>query len=71
MPPRRARIVFYDVAQEQVERMTDAERVWYERLPQHSEAHLTWSLISLMTRRITRACKPRTDSWSKKTRHLG
>jgi hypothetical protein len=24
--PRRARIVFYDVAQEQVERMTDAER---------------------------------------------
>lgn len=25
--PRRARIVFYDVAQEQVERMTDAERV--------------------------------------------
>ncbi|MET8275920.1 hypothetical protein [Streptomyces sp. NPDC005096] len=51
--------------------MTDAERVRYERLPQHSEAHLTWSLISLMTRRITRACKPRTDSWSKKTRHLG
>ncbi|WP_308406073.1 IS5 family transposase [Streptomyces naphthomycinicus] len=26
----------------------------YERLPQHSEAHLTWSLITLMTRRLTR-----------------
>jgi hypothetical protein len=25
----------------------------YERLP-HSEAHLTWSLITLMTRRLTR-----------------
>ncbi|MER5603675.1 IS5 family transposase [Streptomyces sp. NPDC002265] len=26
----------------------------YERLPQHSEAHLTWSLITLMTRRLGR-----------------
>lgn len=26
----------------------------YECLPQHSEAHLTWALITLMTRRITR-----------------
>ncbi|GAA3083247.1 transposase [Streptomyces rectiviolaceus] len=26
----------------------------YERLPQHSEAHLTWALITLMTRRLTR-----------------
>ncbi|MEU2391953.1 hypothetical protein [Streptomyces sp. NPDC007369] len=25
--PRRARIVFYDVAQEQIEKMTDAERL--------------------------------------------
>lgn len=36
----------------------------YERLPQHSEAHLTWALITLMTRRITRS-GPRKD-WSKK-----
>ncbi len=26
----------------------------YERLPQHSEAHLNWTFITLMTRRITR-----------------
>ncbi|MDF9816693.1 IS5 family transposase [Streptomyces sp. SPB162] len=26
----------------------------YERLPQHSECHLTWSMITLMTRRLTR-----------------
>jgi DNA invertase Pin-like site-specific DNA recombinase/transposase len=26
----------------------------YERLPQHSKARLTWSLITLMTRRLTR-----------------
>lgn len=26
----------------------------YERLPQHSEAHLTWALTTLMTRRLTR-----------------
>ncbi|MGW8883880.1 IS5 family transposase [Streptomyces sp. NPDC055749] len=38
----------------------------YERLPQHSEAHLTWSLFTLMTRRITRGGKPRTDRWGKK-----
>lgn len=36
----------------------------YERLPQHSEAPLTWALITLMTRRITRS-GPRKD-WSKK-----
>ncbi|MFE1877791.1 transposase [Streptomyces sp. NPDC059496] len=38
----------------------------YERLPQHSEAHLNWSLITLMTRRITRGGKPRADRWDKK-----
>ncbi|MDH6604519.1 hypothetical protein M2164_000154 [Streptomyces sp. SAI-208] len=37
----------------------------YERLPQHSEAHLTWALITLMTRRLTRK-GPRT-TWSKKS----
>jgi transposase len=26
----------------------------YERLPQHSEAHITWTVITLMTRRLTR-----------------
>lgn len=26
----------------------------YERLPQRSEAHLKWSLITLMTRRLSR-----------------
>ncbi|MGY4986369.1 hypothetical protein [Streptomyces nigrescens] len=42
----------------------------HERLPQHSEAHLTWplitliTLIALMTRRLTRR-GPRKD-WSKK-----
>lgn len=30
----------------------------YERLPQHSEAHLTWALITLMTRRIARTGPP-------------
>jgi hypothetical protein len=39
---------------------------WYERLPQHSEAHLNWALITMMTRRLTRQ-SPRTDSWSKKS----
>ncbi|MFE5718121.1 hypothetical protein [Streptomyces erythrochromogenes] len=34
----------------------------YERLPQHSEAHLNRSLITLMTRRLTR--KP--ARWTKK-----
>ncbi|WP_264086287.1 IS5 family transposase [Streptomyces marincola] len=36
----------------------------YERLPQHSEAHLTWALITLMTRRLTR--KGTRPNWSKK-----
>ncbi|MFJ1878238.1 transposase [Streptomyces chartreusis] len=36
----------------------------YECLPQHSEAHLTWALITLMTRRITR--KGPQSAWSKK-----
>jgi transposase len=27
----------------------------YERLPEHTEAHITWANITLMTRRITRA----------------
>uniref|UniRef100_UPI003F499724 hypothetical protein n=1 Tax=Streptomyces chartreusis TaxID=1969 RepID=UPI003F499724 len=35
-----------------------------ERLPQHSEAHLTWALITLMTRGITR--KGPQPAWSKK-----
>lgn len=38
----------------------------YERLPLHSEAHLNWSLITLMTRRITHGGKPRADRWDKK-----
>ncbi|GHB71905.1 hypothetical protein GCM10010377_73000 [Streptomyces viridiviolaceus] len=33
----------------------------YERLPQHSEAHLTCALITLMTRKGTRT------TWSKKS----
>ncbi|MYW06743.1 transposase [Streptomyces sp. SID3343] len=37
----------------------------YERLPQIGEAHLNWSLITLMTRRLSRK-GPRTDSWTKK-----
>lgn len=40
----------------------------YERLPQHSEAHLTWSLITLMTRRLTRK-GPRTDTWTRRPRN--
>ncbi|MFF6981296.1 transposase [Streptomyces sp. NPDC008343] len=36
----------------------------YERLPQHSEAHLNWALIILMTRRLTR--KKPAPSWAKK-----
>ncbi|MFF3275960.1 hypothetical protein ACFYWU_34230 [Streptomyces chrestomyceticus] len=35
-------------------------RTRYERLPQHSEAHLNWSLITTMTRRLTRK-SPRHD----------
>ncbi len=38
----------------------------YERLPQHSEAHLNWALITMMTRRLTRK-SPRTDRWTKKS----
>jgi hypothetical protein len=38
----------------------------YERLPQHSEAHLNWALIAMMTRRLTRK-SPRTSRWTKKT----
>ncbi|MYT36590.1 transposase [Streptomyces sp. SID8356] len=34
-----------------------------ERQPQHSEAHLTWALITLMTRRLTRS-GPRAD-WTR------
>ncbi|MFE5549977.1 IS5 family transposase [Streptomyces sp. NPDC056534] len=37
----------------------------YERLPQHSEAHLNWTLITVMTRRLTRR-GPRTDRWNKR-----
>ena len=40
----------------------------YERLPQHSEAHLNWSLITLMTRRLTRK-KPASD-WAKKPKPM-
>ncbi|GGZ44694.1 DDE transposase [Streptomyces poonensis] len=31
----------------------------YERLPQHSEAHLAWTTITLMTRRLTKPVKKR------------
>ncbi|MFD8259594.1 hypothetical protein ACFV19_11755 [Streptomyces griseoluteus] len=37
-----------------------------ERLPQHSEAHLNWALITMMTRRLTRR-KP-APGWAKKPR---
>lgn len=37
----------------------------YERLPQHSEAHLNWALITVMTRRLTRK-NPCADAWIKK-----
>lgn len=36
----------------------------YERLPQHSEAHLNWALIILMARRPTR--KKPAPGWAKK-----
>ncbi|MGW6569725.1 transposase [Streptomyces sp. NPDC054975] len=39
----------------------------YERLPQHGEAHINWTLITVMTRRLTRK-GPRTDSWTRKPR---
>ncbi|MGW2026400.1 hypothetical protein [Streptomyces decoyicus] len=36
----------------------------YERLTQHSEAHLTWALITLLPRRLT--CVGAGNGWSKK-----
>lgn len=42
----------------------------YERLPQHSEAHLNWALITMMTRRLTRK-NPRTSQWTRKTPTAG
>ncbi len=36
----------------------------YERLPTNAEAHLTWALITLMTKRLTR--KGTATAWSKK-----
>ncbi|MFD9721946.1 hypothetical protein [Streptomyces sp. NPDC059076] len=35
-----------------------------ERLPQHSEAHLNWALITTMTTRLTRKNR-RTSQWTK------
>ncbi|MFB8087359.1 hypothetical protein [Streptomyces sp. NPDC055992] len=37
----------------------------YERLPQHSEAHLNWAFTTHMTRRLSRKGS-RTNSWTKK-----
>lgn len=36
----------------------------YERLPQHSEAHLNWALITVMNKRLTR--KGPSNSWARK-----
>ncbi|MET9428521.1 IS5 family transposase [Streptomyces sp. NPDC003036] len=36
----------------------------YERLPQHSEAHLNWALITIMTKRLTR--KRPAPAWTRK-----
>ena len=36
----------------------------YERLPQHSEAALTWSAITLMTRRLTRSNSQSEGAWA-------
>ncbi|MFJ9968349.1 IS5 family transposase [Streptomyces avermitilis] len=41
----------------------------YERLPQHSEAHLNWALITMMTRRLTR--KNPSAGWTKRTARPG
>ncbi|MER5586531.1 hypothetical protein ABT090_33515 [Streptomyces asoensis] len=60
----------------QYERAVLAGAVVWERLrttpttatavrPQHSEAHLNWALITMMTRRLTRK-SPRTSQWTKK-----
>ncbi|QHC26762.1 hypothetical protein GR130_08175 [Streptomyces sp. GS7] len=38
----------------------------YERLPQHSEAHLNWTLITIMIRRLSQGSRPRADSWDRK-----
>lgn len=39
--------------------MRARRNVWdYERLISHSEAHLTWTFITLMTRRLTRPPRP-------------
>ncbi|MDH6436024.1 hypothetical protein M2158_004564 [Streptomyces sp. SAI-144] len=35
----------------------------YERLSQHSETHLNWALITMMTRRLTRK--------KRRLRHVG
>ncbi len=37
----------------------------YERLPQHSEAHLNWAFITTMTRRLAR--KHPAPRWTKKS----
>ncbi|MFD7232663.1 hypothetical protein [Streptomyces sp. NPDC059881] len=42
----------------------------YERLPQHSEVHLNWALITMMTRHFTRKSL-RTDNWAKRQRPVG
>ncbi|NJP90981.1 transposase [Nonomuraea sp. FMUSA5-5] len=36
----------------------------YERLPQHSEAHLTWAAITMMTRRLT--SKAAVPAWNRR-----
>lgn len=41
----------------------------YERLPQHSEAHLNCSLITIMSRRLTR--KKPAPGWAKKPKPTG
>ncbi|WP_406384614.1 hypothetical protein OHU25_49595 [Streptomyces sp. NBC_00117] len=41
----------------------------YERLPQHSEAHLPWSLIALMTKRPT--FKNLVENCSRKSKTTG
>jgi hypothetical protein len=41
----------------------------YERLPQHSEAHLNWALGTLRARRLTR--KKPAGGWTKKQTPTG
>ncbi|MFF8732189.1 hypothetical protein ACF073_37845 [Streptomyces sp. NPDC015171] len=38
----------------------------YERLPQHSESHLTWALFTVMFKRLTR--KRPAPAWTRKTK---